>query len=307
MRACAVVNGDMLSRVALAFPRPLKPGDLLAVVAPSSPFPRDELLRGLAWLRARYRIRIVAGAFARDGYLAGNDERRARELARALADDDVRAIVAARGGYGALRLLELLEWESFARAPKWIVGFSDVTVLHAMAWGVGAASVHAPNATGLGRDCSAWERAAWLSCLERPHEPRRWSDLRVVRNGKARGIIVGGNLALVHAVAAAGRLRIPDGAVLALEDVTEAPYRVDRMLTSLRLGGHLGRVSAVVLGGFDRCAPGNDGRTVEEVLEDRLGDLGVPVVAGAPFGHGARNEAFVLGKDVELEGASLRL
>ncbi len=119
--------------------------------------------------------------------------------------------------------------------------------------------------------------------------------------------MVGGNLALVHALAAAGRLRIPEGAVLALEDVTEAPYRVDRMLTSLRLGGYLARVSAVVLGGFDRCAPGTDGRTVEDVLEDRLGDLGVPVVAGAPFGHGARNEAFVLGKDVQLDGPTLRI
>ena len=307
MRACAVVNGDMLSRVALAFPRPLSPGDLVAIVAPSSPFPRDELLRGLAWLRCRYRLRLVAGAFSRDGYLAGSDERRSKELAAAMADDEVRAIVAARGGYGALRVLERVTWEGFARSPKWIVGFSDVTVLHAMAWASGAASVHAPNATGLGRDCTARERAAWLSCLERPRDGRVWTGLRVVRQGTARGPILGGNLALVHALAAAGRLHIPDGVVLALEDVTESPYRVDRMLTSLRLGGHLARAAAVVLGGFDRCLPGSDGRTVEEVLEDRLGDLGIPVVAGAPFGHGERNEAFVLGKDVQLDGSELRI
>ncbi len=307
MRACAVVNGDMLSRVSLAFPRLLSPGDLVAVVAPSSPFPRDELLRGLPWLRCRYRLRLVAGAFSRDGYLAGSDERRSRELAAAMADDEVRAIVAARGGYGALRVLERVAWEGFARSPKWIVGFSDVTVLHAMAWASGVASVHAPNATGLGRDCTAAERAVWLSCLERPRAGRVWTGLRVVRQGRASGPIVGGNLALVHALAAAGRLRIPDGAVLALEDVTEAPYRVDRMLTSLRLGGHLARAAAIVLGGFDRCAPGSDGRTVEEVLEDRLGDLGIPVVAGAPFGHGERNEAFVLGKDVQLDGSELRI
>ncbi len=309
MRACAVVNGDMLSRVApaSAFPPPLSPGDLVAVVAPSSPFPRDELLRGLAWLRSRYRIRILAGAFVRDGFLAGDDERRSRELAAALGDGEVRAVVAARGGYGALRLLECVSWDGFARRPKWIVGFSDVTVLHAMAWASGVASVHAPNATGLGRDCTAAERAAFLSCLESPRDPRVWNGLKVLRRGTARGPMVGGNLALVHALAAAGRLRIPEGAVLALEDVTEAPYRVDRMLTSLRLGGYFARISAVVLGGFDRCTPGSDGRTVEDVLEDRLGDLGVPVVAGAPFGHGARNEAFVLGKDVQLDGPTLRI
>jgi muramoyltetrapeptide carboxypeptidase len=307
VRACAVVNGDMLAQVALVFPQALSPGDLVAVVAPSSPFPRDELLRGLAWLRSRYRIRVTSGAFSRDGFLAGTDERRTKELAAAIADDEVRAIVAARGGYGALRLLEHVSMEALARRPKWIVGFSDVTVLHAMAWGSGVASVHAPNVTGLGRDCTPSERAAWLACVERPGAPRSWSGLRVLRAGRARGPIVGGNLALVHALAAAGRLRVPQGAVLALEDVTEAPYRVDRMLTSLRLGGHLARASAIVLGGFDRCTPGSDGRTVDEVLEDRLGDLGVPVVAGAPFGHGARNEAFVLGKDVHLDGSSLRV
>jgi muramoyltetrapeptide carboxypeptidase len=307
VRACAVVNGDMLSHVALAFPRPLSPGDLVAVVAPSSPFPRDALLRGLAWLRCRYRLRFFAGAFSKDGYLAGSDERRSNELAAALADDEVRAVVAARGGYGALRVLERVPWDGFVRSPKWIVGFSDVTALHGMAWASGVASVHAPNATGLGRDCTAGERAAWLSCLERPRDARAWSDLRVVRRGKASGPLVGGNLSLVHALAAAGRLRIPDGAVIALEDVTEAPYRIDRILTSLRLGGHLARASAIVLGGFDRCAPGSDGRTVEEVLEDRLGDLGIPVVAGAPFGHGTRNEAFVLGKDVQVDGSVLRI
>ncbi len=297
----------MLPRVALAFPPALVPGDLVAVVAPSSPFPRDELLRGLAWVRSRYRIRIVAGAFARDGYLAGSDRRRAGELAAAMADDEVRAIVAARGGYGAMRVLEHVAWDDFASKPKWIVGFSDVTVLHAMAWASGVASVHAPNATGLGRDCTAGERAAWLSCLERPRDTRVWSHLRVIRPGKARGPMIGGNLALLHALAAAGRLRVPQGAVVALEDVTEAPYRVDRMLTSLRLGGHLAGACALVLGGFDRCSPGSDGRTVEEVLDDRLGDLGIPVVAAAPFGHGARNEAFVLGKDVQLDGSTLRL
>jgi muramoyltetrapeptide carboxypeptidase len=126
--------------------------------------------------------------------------------------------------------------------------------------------------------------------------------MRVVHAGRAAGPIVGGNLALLHAMAAAGRLSVPDGAVLALEDVTEAPYRVDRMLTSLRLGGHLARASAILLGGFDRCAAGPDGRTVDEVLSERTRDLGIPVLAGAPFGHAHPNEAFVLGSRVRVEG-----
>ena len=101
-------------------------------------------------------------------------------------------------------------------------------------------------------------------------------------------------------MAAAGRLVLPRGAVLALEDVTESVYRVDRMLTSLRLGGHLRAASAIVLGGFDRCPAGPDGRPVDELLAERTTDLGIPVLAGAPFGHGAHNEAFVLGATVHV-------
>ena len=200
-----------------------------------------------------------------------------------------------------MRILDALPWDALARAPKWLVGFSDVTALHAAAWRVGVASVHGPNVTGLGRAATPGLRAAWLAAVERPTAPRAWRGLRIVHGGRAAGPIVGGNLSLLHAMAAAGRLAIPAGAVLALEDVTEAPYRVDRMLTSLRLGGHLARVSAIVVGGFDRCVPGPDGRTVDEVLDDCTRGLGVPVVAGAPFGHGPVNEAFVLGSPVRVE------
>jgi muramoyltetrapeptide carboxypeptidase len=275
-------------------PPPLSPGDAIIVVAPSSPFPRDDLWRGLAWLRSRYRICVAPGVLERDGYLAGGDERRRAELDRALADRDAKAIVAVRGGYGALRILDVA-WGELAARPKWLVGFSDVTALHAMTWRAGIASVHGPNVTGLGFAASPRIRAAWLAALERPAASRVWRGLRVLRGGQARGPLVGGNLAMLHAMAAAGRLVVPEGAVLALEDVTEAPYRVDRMLTSLHLGGHLARASAIVFGGFERCAPGPDGRTIDEVLEERTRSLGVPVVAQAPFGHGTSNEAFVIG------------
>jgi muramoyltetrapeptide carboxypeptidase len=290
----------------LAIPPRLAPGDLVAVVAPSSPFPWDQLWPGLAWLRARYRLRISAAMLSRDGYLAGSDARRARELAAAVLDDEVKAIVVARGGYGAMRVLEEVPWEALARRPKWLVGFSDVTALHAMAWAAGVCSVHGPNVTGLGRDASPAVRAAWLACVEGSTHARAWRGLQVLRGGTAAGPMLGGNLALLHAMAAAGRLVVPPaGAVLALEDVGEAPYRVDRMLTSLRLTGVLGRAAAIVLGGFDRCTPGPDGRTVGEVLIERTADLGIPVLGGAPFGHGSHNEAFVLGRKVRIEGDSV--
>jgi muramoyltetrapeptide carboxypeptidase len=299
---CAVATA-----LTVTMPPSLVPGDRIAVVAPAGPFPAGELWRGLAWLRTRYALALSPRMFERDGYLAGDDDRRAAELTRALLDDGVKAVVAARGGYGTMRVLERVPWEQLARRPRWLVGFSDLTALHAAAWAVGVASVHAPNVTGLGREASPAVRAAWLRCLERPRAPHRWAGLGVVHAARAGGggPIVGGNLSLVHAMAAAQRLVVPEGAVLALEDVTEAPYRVDRMLTSLRLAGVLQRASAIVFGGFDRCGPGPDGRSVEEVLAERTRDLGIPVLRGAPFGHAAHNEAFVLGRAARVEGDCL--
>jgi muramoyltetrapeptide carboxypeptidase len=294
------------------FPPPLAPGDLVAVVAPSSPFPEGEFWRGLAWLHGRYRIDARPGVLARAGYLAGSDERRARELARAMCHPDVKAIVAARGGYGATRILPDLPWDAFLARPKWIVGFSDVTALHLECAARNLASVHAPNLTGLGRSAESAAtivptRAALLAALERPTAPRAWRDLTVVHAGRAEGLLAGGNLALVESMCAAGRLHLPDGAILVLEDVTERPYRLDRMLTALLSSGALARVSGIVFGEFVECAPGPDGVRAEEVLAERTRALGVPVVLGAPFGHGANNEAFVLGACARIDGGVVRI
>jgi muramoyltetrapeptide carboxypeptidase len=295
----------MLTPMALAMPEPLTPGDVAIVVAPSSPEAREELWRGLAWLRTRYRLRMSTGALESDGYLAGSDERRRDELARAMLDGEAKAIFAVRGGYGALRIAADLPWAEFAQRPKWLVGFSDVTVLHAMAASAGVASVHGPNVSRLGA-ASPRVRARWLSALEHPAAAGSWEGLRVVRGGNAAGPIAGGNLALLHAMAAAGRLELPKGAILLLEDVGEAPYRIDRMLTSLLLGGHLRDLAAIVLGSFERCGSAAGTEGVEALVRERTASLGVPVLAGAPFGHGPENEAFVLGRPGCLADAALR-
>jgi muramoyltetrapeptide carboxypeptidase len=290
----------------LVFPSALKPGDRIAVVAPSSPFPPADLWPGLGWLRDRYLILARTSLLDRTGFLAGDDGARARAMAEAMTAPGVKAIVVARGGYGATRIVASLPWRDFARAPKWIVGFSDVTALHAEATACGVASVHAPNVTGLTRG-DPWTRACWLRALERPRAPLEWGDLRVVTAGEAEGPLVGGNLALVEATAAAGRWHPPSGAILVLEDVSERPYRLDRMLTSLRVGGHLARVGGIIFGEFAQCSPGPDGALAAEVLAERTRDLGIPVVAGAPFGHGSRNDAFTLGARGRIDGARVTI
>jgi len=245
-------------------------------------------------LAERYRVRFDRGLFARKGYLAGEDGRRAEELRRAVLDPDVRLILAARGGYGASRVVHEIPWAALRERPKWIAGFSDVTALHAEAAAVGVASLHASHLTALGRaDLSL--RAAMFDAFESPSRPRRLEGLRTIRPGVARGAAFGGNLTVLHACAAAGRLAVPEGAIVLLEDVTERPYRIDRSLSTLLLGGHFANVAGFVLGDFTACDPGPDGVTVEEVLRDCLGSLGVPVVAGLPVGHGRRNEPVPLG------------
>jgi muramoyltetrapeptide carboxypeptidase len=295
--------------VQLTRPPPLRPGSIVAVCAPASPFDRDELFRGLAWLRLRYRLRISSSILARTGYTAGDDARRSSELASAMNDREVAAIVCARGGYGAMRIIDDLPWNAFVSSPKWIVGFSDVTALHVVANARGVCSLHASNVTGLGRPITAAERLSLIHGLE-GLPMAAWTGLETIHRGPhgvtAHGPVFGGNLALLAGMAAGNRLALPEGAILAIEDVTERPYRLDRMLTSLRLGGHLGRLSAIVLGGFTQCDAGPDGVTAVEVLARCTADLGIPVVASAPFGHGAPNSAFVLGAPATLDATTLR-
>lgn len=285
------------------FPEPLRAGDTIAVVAPSSPFGHADFWRGLAWLRDRYRIVVTSKIFERRGYLAGDDRRRAAELAHAMTAQEVRAVVAARGGYGATRILEDLPWEAFVKSPKWLVGFSDVTALHLRASALGIASVHGPHVTGLGRALPE-TRFAMLRALEQPNAAFSFSQLTAIRPGAAEGTVLGGNLSLFYAMAAAGDLVVPHGAIVLLEDVTERPYRVDRMLTALAV--HLARASAIVFGGFTQCDPGPDGATLDEVLQDRTETLKIPVYRNAPFGHEDRNLAFVNGRRAVLEKNELR-
>src|SRR5690606_13643480 len=153
---------------------------------------------------------------------------------------DVAAIVLARGGYGLTRIVDRLDWTEFCRRPRWIVGFSDATVLHCEAAARNVASLHAANVAGLGR-ASAAERNRWIGALEAPEAPCAWTDLVSWKSGSAEGPLFGGNLTLLFTLAASRRLQVPEGCLLVLEDVSELSYRVDRMLTALLAGGYLAR------------------------------------------------------------------
>jgi muramoyltetrapeptide carboxypeptidase len=284
--------------------RPLRvqPGARVAVVAPAGPVPRETFAAGAAILGTRYRLVYGDRIFARAGFLAGSDDERTAELAAALADPDVAAVICARGGYGLTRILDRLDAAAFARAPKPIVGFSDVTALLAWAARAGVIGLHAPVVTQLGL-LPAEDAAALFALLESPAPPPPLTGLQAIAGGTAEGRLVGGNLELVTRLVGTPWALALDGAVLLLEEIGERPYRIDRQLTQLRAAGALDRVAAVLVGDFVACVEKDcsppDGA---EVIAERLGGLGVPVLTGAPIGHGPRNRAVPHGARVRVDG-----
>ena len=276
----------------------LRPGGRIRLIAPAGSFPLDDFERGVNALRARYQVSFDPGIFERSGYFAGSDERRANELAAAIADDTTDAIVAVRGGFGAARLLPL-DLQRLSARPKLLVGFSDVSALHAVWARNGLASIHGSMIAALGR-CDAPRIARWQRAVE-GELPAALQGLYTIAPGRARGPLLGGNLAVLTSLI--GTPYLPDfgGCVLFLEDISERPYRVDRMLTTWAQAGVLQRPAAIALGAFTDCGPGPDGVQVEHVLAERLAVLGIPVVAGVPAGHVDDNLELPLGAQVELD------
>jgi muramoyltetrapeptide carboxypeptidase len=285
-------------------PPRLRPGDAIAVVAPAGPVPRSEFEAGAQILAGRYRVVHSQRILEKTGYLAGGDDERLAELTAALADPRVRAVVCARGGYGLMRIVERLDGAKLRAAPKWIVGFSDATVLHAWAARAGVRSLHAPVVTQLGK-LPREDAEALFARLESDEPAPAIAGLRAHAPGVAEGPLVGGNLELITSLTGTPFAAPLDGAIMFLEDVGERPYRLDRALTQLRLSGALDRLAGVVLGDFTNCEePGGAPPDAAAGRVERLGRLGVPLASGLPVGHGTRNLALVHGARARLDAGA---
>ena len=289
--------------VSFVCPKPLRPGDAVAVVAPSGAADLARFEAGVEFLQRRYAVRWTQELCTPAGYLAGSDERRLQALQEAIDSNDVKAIFAARGGYGAMRLLPKLRLKE--RSPKWLVGFSDITALHALWQRAGWQSLHGPVVTQMGT-LPAEDLQSMVTALEKDNSSSSLVGTRCLVPGTAVGPLLGGNLSVFCHLA--GTPFMPDtrGAILLLEDIGEAPYRIDRMWTHLRLAGALRNLAGVVFGEFLQCED-KDGKGCMETLESLAAEIGVPCVAGFPFGHGARNASVRLGGRARLSAGSLRL
>ncbi len=287
-----------------AKPPALKPKDTVAVVAPSGPFDRPSFEAGVALLQARYNVRFDEGLFSTHRYLAGDDERRLAEFSRALAAPEVKAVFAARGGYGAMRLLERI---SFTSAPqKLLVGFSDFTAIHAASQAAGRVSIHGPVLTQLGRQPSQ-VATALFALLENSTPPAALSGNATLVPGKAEGPLLGGNLSVLTRLLGSPFMPSFDGAVLLLEDVGERPYRIDRMWTHLKLAGVFKKVTGIVLGDFTQCEEKNANYTCAEVLASLAKETGLPCARGFAIGHDELNLPVPLGTRVSLDATNAKL
>jgi muramoyltetrapeptide carboxypeptidase len=276
------------------------PGDVVRVIAPSGAFDRTVFEKGLARLAQRYTIRMDEGVYSRHGFLAGDDARRLAELNETLGDSEARAILVARGGHGLLRISHEADFAPLQRHPKWIVGFSDATLLHVECARLGVASIHASNVTGVGvPDETPFQQ--YCAHLESPTLRREYTTT-TWHPGTARGPLFGGNLAVLHASLASGRLFVPQGCILLLEEIAEAPYRIDRLLTALLIAGTFDKVAGIVVGQLHNCAPGNHGVSAEAVVQERLSQLKIPVVHTPVIGHGEPNLPITLGLSTEISG-----
>ena len=279
----------------------LNPGDLVIAIAPSGVVKTtDAIEQGLAiWRKRGYRVKMGQNYQSCCGYLAGRDRQRRSDLAVAWDNPECKAIVAVRGGYGGARLLEDWSWDTIN--PKWLIGFSDVTSL---LWSLATeriSGLHAPVLTTLAAEPD-WAIARMFNYLETGQLDALQGKQGI--GGKASGILLPGNLTV-----ATHLLNTPlqpnfTGAILALEDVTEYPYRIDRMLTQWRMMGAFKQIKGIALGRFSRCEPypGASSWTIREVLRDRLEDLDIPLIYDLPFGHDGANAALPVGQPVHLDG-----
>jgi muramoyltetrapeptide carboxypeptidase len=279
--------------------RALVPGDTIAIVAPAIALMTDDLEPGQSFLEGLgYKVSFGAAVHDAWGYLAGTDEARAADINAAFADPHIAAVLCLRGGYGAARLLDLLDYDMIGANPKQFIGFSDITALHiALRQRSQLATIHAPMLLSLGRRPTAYTVRQFTKGLARPMQngpfamPARHA-LQGIVPGTAKGTICGGNITVLASLIGTPYELDGRGSLLFLEDVGTDAYRIDRMFRQMELSGLIDRVNGIIFGEFTRCGPNQEALyefTVQQILEEYAKRWQKPCLAGLPVGHGRHN------------------
>ena len=294
-------------RTTLRRPRRLRAGDRVALLTPSSPSNIERIDEGIDVLRfcglvpdeyPSARARASAQPF-----LAGTDEERAKDLRAALLDDSIAGVLTVGGGYGSQRMLEVMDWTGLdAVEPKVLVGYSDVTaLLEALASRLGWASVMGPMVSE-GEFRESYSFSSLWRCLASPERYDRleFPDASTLTGGVAEGVTAGGNLSLLAGSIGTSTTWTPPGGIVVVEDENEDAPRTDTMLTHLRRSGYFANAAAVIAGKFTNAGDSTD-EELQAVIDDRLGDLGIPVITNANIGHGGHVQTWPIGVAARLD------
>ena len=282
----------------------LKRGDKVALVATARKISRKELAEGLDLLQQWGYIPVIGQTIdAEDDQYAGSDSLRAQDMQRMLDDPEIKAIWCARGGYGTVRIIDSLDFYKFVKYPKWIVGYSDVTVLHSHLHKIGFQTLHATMPVSV-EENSAFAKASLAKALEGKKPDIEWEILAAEnRSGIAEGLLVGGNLSILYSLCGSSSNLDTEGKILFIEDLDEYLYHIDRMIVNLKRNGMLDHLAGLIVGGMTKMHDNRIpfGKTAKEIIMDAVGECSYPVVFDFPAGHLDDNRALVLGAQARLE------
>jgi len=285
----------------------LKPGDTIAIVSTARKITKSELnpaLELLAYLGLKAVLGHTIGA--EDHQFAGDDSLRTRDFQAMMDNPNVKAIWCARGGYGTVRMIDGLDFSNFLKNPKWIIGYSDITVLHSHIHRFGIETLHAQMPLEIETKSQEAQQGIFQVLFGRNYEIRYNSETTKNQLGHAQGALVGGNLSVLYSLCGSPSAIETAGKILFLEDLDEYLYHIDRMFQNLKRNGLFENLAGLVLGGFtqmhDNTIP--FGRTVEEIVSDCVGNVTYPICFDFPAGHIKDNRALILGRTVELSVTS---
>jgi muramoyltetrapeptide carboxypeptidase len=283
----------------------LQPGDKVAIVSPARSITFEEVYPAMKILQ-RWGLEVVLGThvFSKSDQFAGTDEQRVHDLQHALDDDSIRAILCSRGGYGTVRIIDRLNFKQFMAKPKWIIGYSDITVLHAhIHRHFAVETLHAAMPVNMKEDAPAESLESLRNVLFGSRISYTLPLAPLNRAGDGEGLLIGGNLSILYSLMGSSSMPDTAGKVLFLEDVDEYLYHIDRMMMALKRAGKLEKLKGLIVGGMDRM---NDnqvpfGKTAYEIISEAVTGYQYPVCFGFPSGHGAKNLALVMGRMVRLK------
>lgn len=289
----------------MRFPPYLLPGDRVAIVSPAGKVDSQVVERGAETLRqVGLEVEIGRHACSEDGVFSANDSARAFDMQKALDNESIKAIFFSRGGYGCLRTHLRLDWSSFFQNPKWLIGFSDITVFHAYLSRHHVASVHGVMPSMFERNQALTESfLKSISMLMNGTSQYEVAPHPMNRVGTAFGILTGGNLTILQSLRGTPLDLIPEGRILFIEDIHEYHYHLDRMMQNLKVGGVLARISGLLVGHFTKMRDGQTpfGKCAYETIREAVEPWDYPVVFGFPAGHELPNDPLLMGGTISLD------